>query len=96
MFNCTYDTAETEVDSLAFAPYLRDALAIYRRLRAAGSVEFRFHRKILYNSIYRADDQVLVNTPLLGVTPSVAPGSGGSRRSAMIECERTDGSIPRS
>ena len=36
-------------------------------------VEFRFHRTVLYNSIYRADDQVLVNTHLFGVTAAHAP-----------------------
>jgi hypothetical protein len=36
-------------------------------------VEFRFHRTILYNSIYRADDQVLVNTHLFGMTAAHAP-----------------------
>ena len=36
-------------------------------------MEFRFHRTILYNSIYRADDQVLVNTHLFGVTAAHAP-----------------------
>ena len=36
-------------------------------------MEFRFHRTVLYNSIYRADDQVLVNTHLFGVTAAVAP-----------------------
>jgi hypothetical protein len=52
---------------------IRNALALYRPLRAAGGVEFRFHRTILYNSIYRADDQVLVNTHVFGVTAAVAP-----------------------
>jgi hypothetical protein len=46
----------------AMAAKIRDALALYRPLRSAGGVEVRFHRTILYNSIYRADDQVLVNT----------------------------------
>ncbi len=36
-------------------------------------MEFRFHRTVLYNSIYRADDQVLVNTHLFGVTAAHAP-----------------------
>jgi hypothetical protein len=30
-------------------------------------VEFRLHRTVLYNSIYRADDQVLVNTHVFGL-----------------------------
>ena len=64
--------ADEGVDD-AMAAKIRNALALYRPLRAAGGVEFRFHRTILYNSIYRADDQVLVNTHLFGVTAAVAP-----------------------
>ena len=57
----------------AQAAKIRNALALYRPLRAAGGVEFRFHRTVLYNSIYRADDQVVVNTHLFGVTAPHAP-----------------------
>lgn len=52
---------------------IRNALALYRPLRKVAGVEFRFHRTVLYNSIYRADDQVLVNTHLFGVTAPHAP-----------------------
>ena len=62
------DRGEDEGVGDAQAAKIRNALALYRPLRAAGGVEFRFHRTILYNSIYRADDQVLVNTHLFGVT----------------------------
>jgi transcriptional regulator with XRE-family HTH domain len=57
----------------AQAAKIRNALALYRPLRAAEGVEFRFHRTVLYNSIYRADDQVVVNTHLFGVTAPHAP-----------------------
>ena len=57
----------------AQAAKIRNALAMYRPLRAADGAEFRFHRTVLYNSIYRADDQVLVNTHLFGVTAPHAP-----------------------
>ncbi len=57
----------------AQAARIRNALALYQPLRAAGGAEFRFHRTVLYNSIYRADDQVLVNTHLYGVTAAHAP-----------------------
>jgi transcriptional regulator with XRE-family HTH domain len=67
------DRGEDEGVDDAMAAKIRNALALYRPLRAAGGVEFRFHRTILYNSIYRADDQVLVNTHLFGVTAAVAP-----------------------
>jgi hypothetical protein len=52
------DRGEDEGVGDAMAAKIQDALALYRPLRAAGGVEFRFHRTILYNSIYRADDQV--------------------------------------
>jgi transcriptional regulator with XRE-family HTH domain len=57
----------------AQAAKIRNALALYRPLRGVDGVEFRFHRTVLYNSIYRADDQVLVNTHLFGVTAPHAP-----------------------
>jgi transcriptional regulator with XRE-family HTH domain len=67
------DRGEDEGVGDAMAAKIRNALALYRPLRAADGVEFRFHRTILYNSIYRADDQVLVNTHVFGVTAAVAP-----------------------
>ena len=38
----------------AMAAKIRNALALYRSLRGAQGVEFRFHQTILYNSIYVA------------------------------------------
>jgi transcriptional regulator with XRE-family HTH domain len=67
------DRREDEGVGDAQAAKIRNALALYRPLRAVDGVEFRFHRTVLYNSIYRADDQVLVNTHLFGVTAAHAP-----------------------
>jgi hypothetical protein len=67
------DRGEDEGVGDAQAAKIRNALALYRQLRAVEGVEFRFPRTVLYNSIYRADDQVLVNTHLFGVTAAVAP-----------------------
>ena len=39
---------------------------LYRPLRDVDGIEFRLHRTVLYNSIYRADDQLLVNTHIYG------------------------------
>jgi transcriptional regulator with XRE-family HTH domain len=64
--------ADEGVDD-AMAAKIRNALVLYRSLRAAGGLEFRFHQTILYNSIYRADDQLLVNTHIYGVTAAYAP-----------------------
>ena len=52
---------------------IRNALALYRPLRQVEGVEFRLHRTVLYNSIYRADDQVLVNTHVFGLAAAQAP-----------------------
>ncbi len=57
----------------AQAAKIRNALAMYRPLRTIDSVQFRFHRTVLYNSIYRADDQLLVNTHIQGLTAAHAP-----------------------
>jgi hypothetical protein len=52
---------------------VRNALVLYKSLRKIDGVEFRFHRTVLYNSIYRADDQLLVNTHVYGLPASHAP-----------------------
>jgi transcriptional regulator with XRE-family HTH domain len=52
---------------------IRNALVLYRPLRSIDGAEFRFHRTVLYNSIYRADDQLLVNTHMYGLTAAFAP-----------------------
>jgi transcriptional regulator with XRE-family HTH domain len=57
----------------AQAAKIHNALALSRELRRTEGVEFRFHSTILYNSIYRADDQLLVNTHIYGVTAPRAP-----------------------
>jgi hypothetical protein len=55
------------------AAKIRNALVLYRALRGTAGVEFRFHQTILYNSIYVADDQLLVNTHVYGLTAALAP-----------------------
>jgi transcriptional regulator with XRE-family HTH domain len=64
--------ADEGVDD-AMAAKIRNALVLYRALRGTEGVEFRFHQTILYNSIYHADDQLLVNTHVYGVTAALAP-----------------------
>ena len=67
------DRGEDEGVGDAMAAKIRNALALYRPLRTVEGVQFRFHRSVLYNSIYRADDQVLVNTHIHGVAAAQAP-----------------------
>jgi transcriptional regulator with XRE-family HTH domain len=64
--------ADEGVDD-GMAARVRNAYVLYRPLRAVESTEFRFHRTVLYNSIYRSDDQLLVNTHVYGLPASHAP-----------------------
>ena len=64
--------ADEGVDD-AMAAKIRNALVLYRTLRSTEGAEFRFHRTILYNSIYRGDDQLLVNTHVHGISAARAP-----------------------
>ena len=67
------ERGEDEGIGEAMAAKVRNGLALYRPLRAVEGVEFRFHRTILYNSIYRADDDLLVNTHIFGLPAAQAP-----------------------
>jgi transcriptional regulator with XRE-family HTH domain len=46
---------------------IRKALALYQSVAGAGNVEIRLHQTVLYNSIYRADDQLIVNQHAYGI-----------------------------
>ena len=52
---------------------IHNALALYRPLRALKNIELRLHRTILYNAIYRADGQLLVNQYAYGIPAAHAP-----------------------
>jgi transcriptional regulator with XRE-family HTH domain len=52
---------------------VHEALAVYTPLRAKGDVEIRFHRGALYNSMYYADDQMLVGQHVYGTSIKSAP-----------------------
>ncbi|MDT0309273.1 helix-turn-helix transcriptional regulator [Streptomyces sp. DSM 44917] len=51
----------------------RIALMHYRPLAGTPGIELRTHETTLYNSIYRADDQMLVNAHVWGVNAYGAP-----------------------
>jgi len=57
----------------AMAAKIRNALVNYTKLFELPGVEFRVLRTVLYNSIYRADDELLVNTHIHGVGAYLAP-----------------------
>ncbi|MEU8356342.1 XRE family transcriptional regulator [Nonomuraea sp. NPDC048882] len=55
------------------AARIKNALTLYRTAIGAPGVEIRLHRTVLYNSLYRADDQLLVNTHAYGTPAANAP-----------------------
>ncbi|WP_405593201.1 XRE family transcriptional regulator [Streptomyces sp. NBC_01190] len=57
----------------AMSARVRNALALLRPLTALPAVEIRLHRTALYNSIYRADDDLLVNPHVYGQPAATAP-----------------------
>ncbi|MER6828970.1 helix-turn-helix transcriptional regulator [Streptosporangium sp. NPDC000563] len=69
--------AERGVDEGAggdvMAARVRNALAICLPLQGAEGIEIRLHGTVLYNSIYRADDELLVNLHAYGTRASDAP-----------------------
>jgi hypothetical protein len=64
-------TDEGVGDSLAAK--IRNALVLYRPLCGLNNVEIRLHDTVLYNSIYRADDDFLINPHAYGIPASHAP-----------------------
>jgi transcriptional regulator with XRE-family HTH domain len=82
--------ADEGVDD-AMAAKIRNAMVLYRPLRNLDGIEFRLHETVLYNSIYWADDQVLVNTHIYGSPAAEAPVlhlrrvAGGSMVSTYLE-----------
>ncbi|HET8658243.1 MAG TPA: XRE family transcriptional regulator [Micromonosporaceae bacterium] len=54
---------------------IRNALVLYWPLADAPAAELRLHDTVLYNSIYRADDLLLVNTHAHGCPALARPGA---------------------
>ena len=52
---------------------IRKALTLYRSVAEPENTEIRLHQSVLYNSIYRADDQVFVNQHAYGIPAAHAP-----------------------
>lgn len=74
---------------------VRNALTLLEPLTFGSGVELRVHDTVLYNSIYRADDEMLVNIHVYGCTASRAPvlhlrhtGSDGMSSTYMHAFER--------
>ncbi len=64
---------EDEAIGPVMAGKVRNALANYGPLFNVPGVEFRLHSTTLYNSLYRADDEMLVNGHVYGVGAYLAP-----------------------
>ena len=67
---------------------IRNALTLYRPLGTVQNIEIRFHRTVLYNSIYRADGQFLINQRTYGIPAAQAPAfclcdPGGGEMAAL-------------
>ncbi|MFE9426208.1 XRE family transcriptional regulator [Kitasatospora sp. NPDC006697] len=64
---------EDEGIGAAMAGKIRNAIANYGPLFGLPNVEFRIHATTLYNSLYRADDEMLVNGHVYGVGAYLSP-----------------------
>lgn len=52
---------------------VRNAVALFQPLFEVPGVEARYHRSTLHNSIFWADDEMLINTQIYGVSAPAAP-----------------------
>jgi hypothetical protein len=57
----------------AMAARIRNAIVLYRPLAGVDGVQIRQHGTVLYNSLYRADDELLVNPHIYGTAAAYAP-----------------------
>lgn len=55
------------------ASRIRNVLALLRPLRRVDGIEFRLHDACLYTSIFRSDDDLIINAHVYGVAGSNAP-----------------------
>ena len=57
----------------AIPPKIRNVLALYEMLKHVDGIEVRLHSTNLYNSIYRFDNEMLVNMHVYGNVAAHAP-----------------------
>jgi hypothetical protein len=79
----------------SMAAKIRNSLVLYQPLHDLEHVEIRLHNTVLYNSIYRADDDLLVNPQAYGIAAAHAPvlhlrraGSGDMATTYLDSFER--------
>lgn len=73
---------EEQLGDGTLAARIRNALAFYRPLIGVAGVEMRFHNTTLYNSIFRFDDEMIINTHVYGFQGAHAPSLHLRRLSA--------------
>ncbi|MEO3804880.1 XRE family transcriptional regulator [Nonomuraea sp. B1E8] len=61
------------IGASVMAARVTNALTLYRAVLGSGKAEIRLHGTVLYNSIYRADDSLLINTHAYGTPAAQAP-----------------------
>lgn len=69
----TRRSVEEGIGEGTMAAKVRNALAFYRPLHRTPGIEIRCHSTTLYNSIYRFDEEMLVNTHVYGFMAAHAP-----------------------
>lgn len=57
----------------AMAAKVRNAVTLFRPLTGAPNVELRLHQAVLYNTIYQADNHLLVNQHAYGIPAAHSP-----------------------
>jgi len=57
----------------SMAARIRNALVLYQPLKETANAEIRLHCTVLYNSIYLADDEILVNQHSYGIAAANSP-----------------------
>ncbi|MEO3797019.1 XRE family transcriptional regulator [Nonomuraea sp. B10E15] len=77
--------ADEGIGAEVMAARVKNALTLFRPLVNVDGVEVRLHRTVLYSSIYRADDELLVNAHAYGTPAANAP---------VMHLTRTDGHGP--
>ncbi|MFI6030496.1 DUF5919 domain-containing protein [Amycolatopsis magusensis] len=73
---------EEQLGEGTLAARIRNALAYYRPLVDVEGIEMRFHNTTLYNSIFRLDDEMIINTHVYGFQGAHAPALHLRRLSA--------------
>jgi 8-oxo-dGTP pyrophosphatase MutT (NUDIX family) len=82
--------AEEQLDDGVDTARVRNTLVLMKGLRAVEGIEIRLHGTVLYNSLFCADEQLLVNAHIYGFPASLAPvlhfrRTGGTTVSGYFE-----------